>query len=169
MTTCSITCRKSRGNLLSELSIMTKNRLHHKLNFLHVVNYAKSKKQKVFIFIALHKPIAFEAVSQKMRPKPFYVSFNTMLEMQDSNDLKDSGLLQYTKGMPVMYLSNVSTSSGVVNGMCGTATHIVPYPSGTRSLIRYYIFPLTFLSMILSHRRPICPLQSISHIHSSQS
>jgi hypothetical protein len=45
-----IPCRKSRGDLLSELSITTKNRLRHKLNFLHVVDYAKSRNQKFYIF-----------------------------------------------------------------------------------------------------------------------
>jgi hypothetical protein len=53
-----------------------------------------------------------------------------MLEIQDTNELKGSGFLLYTKGMPVMCLSNVSTRSGVVNDMCGIATCVVPNVEG---------------------------------------
>lgn len=53
-----------------------------------------------------------------------------MLEIDDANPLKGAGLLFYTKDMPVMCLGNISTRSGVVNGMCGTAKHIVPDPAG---------------------------------------
>ena len=53
-----------------------------------------------------------------------------MLEIDDGNPLKGSGLLLYTNGMPVTCLDNVSTRSGAVNGMCGVATHVVPDPAG---------------------------------------
>ena len=134
LNSCTIACRKSKGHLLPDLSITTKNRLRHELNFLHVVDYAKSRQQKVYVFAARHKPIAFKTVSQTHGPNPPDISFITMLETQDSNELKGSGLMLYTKNMPVMCLSNVSTGSGVVNGMCGVATCIVPDPSGTISL-----------------------------------
>ena len=61
---------------------------------------------------------------------PADISFSRMLEIDDANPLKGAGLLFYTKDMPVMCLGNISTSSGVVNGMCGTARHIVPNPAG---------------------------------------
>ena len=53
-----------------------------------------------------------------------------MLGKDDIGSLKGSGFLLYTKDMPVMCLGNISTPSGVVNGMRGTAIHAVPDPAG---------------------------------------
>ena len=99
----------------------------------HVIDFARSHDQKVYIFAATHKPLARKAQSkqaQRLFGNPTDISFSRMLEIDDGNPLKGSGLLLYTKGMPVMCLGNVSTRSGVVNGMCGVATHVVPDPAG---------------------------------------
>ena len=50
--------------------------------------------------------------------------------MQDSSDVKGPGLLLYTKDMPAVVLSNVSTRLGIVNGALGKATGVVADPAG---------------------------------------
>jgi hypothetical protein len=130
---CTVQYCKSNGKLLLYLSITTTNSLRHELNFLHVVDFDRASEQKVYIFAGSHKPVAFKTSSSKdpkLFQKPTDISFLRILEIQDTNELKGSGFLLYAKGMPVMCLSNVSTRSGVVNGMCGTATCVVPNPEG---------------------------------------
>ena len=83
-----VQCRKSNGELLPDLSISTKNRLRHELNFLHVVDFPKARNQKVYIFAANHKLVAFKANLIKynmQRQIPTDVSFTKMLELQDTN------------------------------------------------------------------------------------
>jgi hypothetical protein len=131
--TCTIALRQARGETLPELSITRRNKLRHELNRMHIIDFARSHDQKVYIFAATHKPLARKAQSklgQRLFGNPTDISFSRMLEIDDGNPLKGSGLLLYTKGMPVMCLGNVSTRSGVVNGMCGVATHVVPDPAG---------------------------------------
>jgi hypothetical protein len=133
LNTCTIAQRLARGETLPELSITRRNKLRHELNRMHVIDFARSHDQKVYIFAATHKPLARKAQSkqaQRLFGNPTDISFSRMLEIDDGNPLKGSGLLLYTKGMPVMCLGNVSTRSGVVNGMCGVATHVVPDPAG---------------------------------------
>lgn len=134
LNTCMVSCRKSKHEILPELSITMKNKLRHELNRLHVIEFAKTRQQKVYIFPALHKLVALKSSSTQSRVRlqqPPEISFAKMLEIDDGNLLKGSNFLLYTKNMPIMCLSNISTCSGVVNGMCGTATSIVPDPSGT--------------------------------------
>ena len=86
----------------------------------------------IYYYTIVHT-VAFKSdlsKNKKQNRKPVDISFTKMLELQDTNELKGSGFLLYTKDMPVMYLSNISTSSGVVNRMCGTATCIVPDSEG---------------------------------------
>jgi hypothetical protein len=100
---------------------------------MHVIDFARARNQKVYIFPARHKPIACKSQrknAMRLFANPTDISFSRMLEIDDANPLKGAGLLFYTKDMPVMCLGNISTRSGVVNGMCGTAKHIVPDPAG---------------------------------------
>ena len=133
LNTCTIAQRQARGETLPELSITTRNKLRHELNRMHVIDFARTHDQKVYVFAATHKPLARKAQSkqgQRLFGNLTDIPFSRMLELDDGNPLKGSGLLLYTKGMPVMCLGNVSTRSGVVNGMCGVATHVVPDPAG---------------------------------------
>jgi hypothetical protein len=133
LNTHTIAQRMARGERLPELSISTKNKLRHDLNRMHIIDFARTRNQKIYIFAATHKPIASRSQSksnQRLFGNPTDISFSKMLEIDDRNHLKGSGFLLYTKGMPVMCLDNVSTPSGVVNGMCGIALHAVPNPAG---------------------------------------
>jgi hypothetical protein len=133
LNTCTIAQRQARGDPLPQLSITTKNKLRHELNRMHVIDFARARNQKVYIFPARHKPIACKSQrknAMRLFANPTDISFSRMLEIDDANPLKGAGLLFYTKDMPVMCLGNISTRSGVVNGMCGTAKHIVPDPAG---------------------------------------
>jgi hypothetical protein len=133
LNTCTIQNRKAKGETLPPIAIVTRNKLRHELNRMQIVDFARERHQKVYVFAATHHPIARKSTSKKTRTlfgDPAQTSFSSMLEMDDGNSLKGSGLLLFTKDMPVMCLSNVCTPSGVVNGMRGTAIHAVPDPTG---------------------------------------
>ena len=59
--------------------------------------------------------------------------------MQDSSDVKDPGLLMYTKGMPAAVLSNISTLLGIINGAQGRAIRVIPDPDDMYILWESYL------------------------------
>lgn len=48
-----------------------------------------------------------------------------MFRVGEAGNLKGPGFFAFTKGMPVMLLHNTKTSSGLVNGMTGTAERAI--------------------------------------------
>ena len=85
--------------------------------------FAQARGQKIFVFPARH-------TRRKKAKGTRNPDVDTLLEMQDSSNVKGPGLFMYTQDMPAAVLSNISTPLGIVNGAQGRAVGVVPDPDG---------------------------------------
>ena len=114
-----------------------RNKLRHTINSLQIERFARSRRQKTFIFPARH--------TRRRKTKRWRdLNIDKLLEVQDNSETKGPGLLMYTQDMPVVALSNISSRLGIVNGAQCTAVGVVPYPGGM--LYSYFITLRTMLT-----------------------
>ena len=93
-------------------------------------HFAQSRSQNIYIFPALHSRTKF------INSSPLLLE--DMLQQTDQGTKFPSpGLFLYTRDMPAIILSNISTALGHVNGARGIATGILVDPTGTHSITNY--------------------------------
>jgi hypothetical protein len=113
---------ESRPDRINTCVVRT-NKLRHLINRLQIETFARSRRQKIFIFPARH-------TRWKKAKGTRNLDVDKLLEMQDGSNVKGPGLLLYTQNMPAAVLSNISTHLGLVNGAQGRAVGVVPDPDG---------------------------------------
>jgi hypothetical protein len=131
--------------------VVRKNKLRHAINRLQMERFARSRRQKIFIFPARHTRRRKRRKAGGSRD----LDIDKLLEVQDSSDVKAPGLLLYTQDMPMAVLSNISTHLGIVNGALGRATGIVPDRDGMFRILLKREAILTAGSQILPHGFPV--------------
>ena len=102
---------------------MRSNKLRHLLNRQQIERFARSRRQKIILYLARHTRL-------KKASKARNIDIDRLLELQDNSDVKSPGILMYTKDMPAAILSNISTPLGIVNGAQGKVTGVVSDPKG---------------------------------------
>src|SRR5467141_298159 len=108
---------------LRNTCLVRAHKLRHAINRLQGETFARSRRQKIFVFPARH--------TRRKKARGRDLDVDKVWEVQDSSDVKGPGFLLYTQDMPTAVLSNISTRLGIVNGALGRATGIVPDRDGT--------------------------------------
>lgn len=86
------------------------NALRHHINRVKMEHFARSRGQRIYIFVARHSRI------------PSSITLEDLLKRADEGSKAPCPcLFFYTLGMPVVLLANISTPLGQVNGTRGTA------------------------------------------------
>jgi len=109
---------------LDESTIIVKsNALRHHINRLELEHFARSRKQRVYIFPAQHNRVTSVSSSD--------LRVEHLLQQPDEGaKVPFPGLFFYTPGIPTTILANISTPIGQVNGARGTASGISVDPTG---------------------------------------
>ena len=104
----------------SVVSVVKLNSLRHRLNHLAMIQFARRRNQRIYLFPAHHTRL----------PSMQQFHVETIFEQQDEGvNVPSQGLLLYTPGMPCMILANISSSAGLVNGCRGIATGVIMEPN----------------------------------------
>ena len=113
--------------------IAKRNSLRHAINRSLLLNFASARGQRVYLFPAQH----FRTQTASNFPFPLH---DLLSHADESTKCPFPGLFMYSLDMPIMVLTNVCTSMGLVNGAIGTAVGIIPDSSGisSMSLINYF-------------------------------
>ena len=113
-----VAARVARGEDPPDRAIIRVNRLREDVNLTQLETFAKKNTQKIYLFPARHdtpnRPDIDHALLVRM-----------MFRVGEAGKLKGPGFLAFSKGMPIMLLHNAKTSSGLVNGMTGTAERAI--------------------------------------------
>jgi hypothetical protein len=83
------------------------------------------RHQTIYVFPSLHTR------TRSSGPGNLRLRADDLLRLPDhGTTVPFPGLLLYTYSMPVMLLTNINTSAGLVNGATGTAAGVVLDPTG---------------------------------------
>lgn len=133
--------RTSRGETPPVISIVQRNADRDRDNQSFIQKFAESRNQKIYVFAATHTGLMTMAERSSKIRNELVLRHAKILTQGDDSSLKGPGLFMYTQGMPIMVLHNISTPTGVVNGMIGSASqvHIDTssrcYPWGSRWIL----------------------------------
>lgn len=116
--------RLAHGDPPPETSIVQRHTERHMDNRKGVEKFAIARNQLIYIFAAKHAGVMRESNRREGGRGDLLKSHQKLLQHSDKGSLKGPGLLMYTKDMPVMVLDNISTKTGIVNGLLGTASKI---------------------------------------------
>jgi hypothetical protein len=106
-------------------AIVTLNSLRHVINRHQTENFAVIRHQTIYVFPSLHTR------TRSSGPGNLRLRADDLLRLPDhGTTVPLPGLLLYTYSMPVMLLTNINTSAGLVNGATGTAVGVVLDPTG---------------------------------------
>jgi hypothetical protein len=96
--------------------IVRTNYLRHCLNHVSLIQFARSRGQRIYIFPADHSRL----------PPAQNLALEDIFSQQDEGvSIPSQGLFLYTAEMPCMVLANISSVLGLVNGSRGTAARII--------------------------------------------
>lgn len=113
-----VSARLARGEVPPQRAIVRVNQLRESVNLTQLEMFARGKQQKIYLFPAQH-----DAPNLPNGEAAFVI--RKMFRVGETGKLKGPGFLAYSKGMPVILLHNVKTSSGLVNGMIATAERAI--------------------------------------------
>ncbi len=99
------------------------NDLRRTINHIRMKHFARSRSQHIYIFPAQHTRVPTTSSS------PLFVE-HLLHQSDQGTKVPFQGLFLYTLGMPAAILANICTNMGHVNGTRGTASGIVPDPTG---------------------------------------
>jgi hypothetical protein len=112
-------------HLHATTAVVKLNALRHVINRFQVERFARSRRQRIIIFPALHTRTRSSSAA------------NLTLHADDLLGLPEQGakipfpgLILYTLSMPTMVLTNICTPAGLVNGATGEAVGVVVDPEG---------------------------------------
>lgn len=106
-------------------AIVTLNSLRHVINRHQTENFAVIRHQTIYVFPSLHTR------TRSSGPGNLRLRADDILHLPDhGTTVPLPGLLLYTYSMPVMLLTNINTSAGLVNGATSTAVGVVLDPTG---------------------------------------
>jgi hypothetical protein len=144
-----VAARVARGEDPPDRAVIRINQLREDVNLTQLEIFAKKNKEKIYLFPARHDAPNIATVDHALL-------IRMMFRVGEAGKLKGPGFLAFTKGMPVMLLHNTKTSSGLVNGMTGTAERAIldTDVQGT-SLLPFTHPVLTLKSYLDRARRPI--------------
>jgi PIF1 helicase. len=104
-------------------AIVKLNSLRHVINRLQIERFARAKRQKLFVFPALHTR------TKSSGPTALRLRADDLLGFPEQGaKVPFPGLILYTASMPTMVLTNICTPVGLVNGATGRATGVVLDP-----------------------------------------
>lgn len=113
-----VAARLARGEVPPDRAVIRMNQLREDVNLTQLEIFAKKNKEKIYLFPARHDTPNVPTVEHGLL-------IRMMFRVGEAGKLKGPGFLAFTKGMPVMLLHNTKTSSGLVNGMTGTAERAI--------------------------------------------
>jgi hypothetical protein len=113
-----IAARVARGEDPPDRAVIRVNQLREDVNLTQLETFATKQAQKIYLFPARHDTPNVTSVDHALLVR-------MMFRVGEAGKLKGPGFLAFTKGMPVMLLQNTRTSSGLVNGMTGTAERAI--------------------------------------------
>ncbi|KAI3286470.1 hypothetical protein DTO002I6_8141 [Penicillium roqueforti] len=101
-------------------TIVRLNSLRHQVNRVRIEQFARTRRQNVYIFPALHTR------TKSTGPINLRLRADDLLQQPDQGTkIPFPGLFLYTPNMPAVVLTNICTLLGLVNGAAGTAVGIV--------------------------------------------
>jgi hypothetical protein len=105
--------------------IVRTNALRHRLNHFSLIQFSRSRGQRIYIFPADHSRL----------PPAQNLALEDIFSQQDEGvSIPSQGLLLYTAEMPCMVLANMNSVLGLVNGSRGTAARIIVDADGKLDL-----------------------------------
>jgi PIF1-like helicase/helitron helicase-like protein len=113
-----VAARVARGEEPPDRAVIRVNQLREDVNLTQLEIFAKKNKEKIYLFPARHDTPNIATVDHALL-------IRMMFRVGEAGSLKGPGFFAFTKGMPVMLLHNTKTSSGLVNGMTGTAERAI--------------------------------------------
>jgi hypothetical protein len=113
-----VAARVARGEDPPDRAIIRVNQLREDVNLTQLEIFATKHAQKIYLFPARHDTPNLTSVDHALLVR-------MMFRVGEAGKLKGPGFLAFTKGMPIMLLQNTRTSSGLVNGMTGTAERAI--------------------------------------------
>ena len=109
----------------SVVSVVKLNTHRHRLNHLAMTQFARRRKQRIYLFPARHTRL----------PSVQHLHAEDIFEQQDEGvSIPSQGLFLYTPEMPIMTLANINSSLRLVNGTRGTATGVIMEPNSKTCL-----------------------------------
>lgn len=140
--------REANGELPPKTGLSQRNLLRQIENRAKMHNFAMERGQRIYLFAANHTNLLDERHRLSRSRRPVVSAHATALHRGDGDGFNSPGIFSYTKNMPLMILSNISTPNCIVNGVGGKATKVVVDPKS----ICYHINNIyTFVS-----RPPLC-------------
>ncbi|KAJ5198759.1 uncharacterized protein N7498_007876 [Penicillium cinerascens] len=104
-------------------AVVKLNALRHIINRFQIERFARSKRQRILIFPALHTRTRSSA------PTDLTLHADDLLGLPEQGaKIPFPGLILYTLSMPTMLLTNICTPAGLVNGATGEAVGVVVDP-----------------------------------------
>lgn len=104
-------------------AIVKLNSLRHVINRLQIERFARARRQKIFVFPALHTR------TKSSGPTALRLRADDLLSLPEQGaKIPFPGLILYTLSMPTMVLTNICTPAGLVNGAMGQATGVAVDP-----------------------------------------
>jgi hypothetical protein len=162
-----VAARVARGEDPPDRAVIRINQLREDVNLTQLEIFAKKNSQKIYLFPGRHDTPNIADLDRE-------VLIRMMFRVGETGKLKGPGFLAFTKGMPVMLLQNTNTSSGLVNGMTGTAERAILDTDVQRtylllSLVIYLPFEATWIELddlyILCTSPLLCLLVRPTHDH----
>ncbi|KAH7021702.1 hypothetical protein B0J12DRAFT_746516 [Macrophomina phaseolina] len=112
-------------------AVVKLNSLRHQVNRIRMEHFARTRRQKIYVFPALHTR------TKTTGPTNLRLRADDLLQQPDlGTKIPFPGLFLYTLNMPAVILTNVCTLLGQVNGAAGTAVGVVVNPTGKSVFLR---------------------------------
>ncbi|KAJ5370019.1 uncharacterized protein N7496_006111 [Penicillium cataractarum] len=117
-------------------AVVKLNALRHIINRFQIERFARSRRQRIIIFPALHTR------TRSTAPTDLTLHADDLLGLPEQGaKIPFPGLILYTHSMPTMLLTNICTPAGLVNGATGEAVGVVADPEANfHDLDELYIF-----------------------------
>jgi len=97
------------------VSVVKLNSLRPRLNHLAMIQFARRRNQRIYLFPAQHSRLPSQNLSA-----------DDIFKQQDEGvNIPSQGLFVYTPEMPCMILANINSPLGLVNGCRGIATGVL--------------------------------------------
>jgi len=99
----------------SMISVVKSNSLRHRLNHIAMIQFARRRNQRIYLFPGQHSRVPSRNLSA-----------DDIFKQQDEGvNIPSQGLFLYTPEMPCMILANINSPLGLVNGCRGIATGVL--------------------------------------------